>query len=873
MRERAAACLDAVLDQRRAGNLAGMRRYADELRGACADVIRASPDAPDPHHQLGRLERALLNFEEAHRRQTQALSLDPAHVGARYERAVAGHVTAAARFSEELDRLRREAGAAAVALDGRVRSGALPDLEALRERARATPGVVELRRTLEDDLAWLDGRSGELDAARKGFVRGLRAWMAGDAVSAERNLRDATVLEEGTEALAHLTDDAGRFDEAIRIWTEGIDHDAGYLPFLEGRSRSHLHQARAAASAGRDSEPGWRQAVADLRASLLRWPDRPAVEISLAATLTDFGQWLELLGREAAPQTEAAIGVLDAMLARAPDGEALVMRSLCRLQLAAQRREGTDALYQAAIDDVDLAMKAVPAPRDAWARRACAHFNWAQRRRGAGAAADELYRKAIEDYGEALKLDPTDASLWTQRGHARAGYAIARHAAGGDAGDVFDAALEDLDEAVRRAPSSADALERRGQLRSSRAFTIASGQRDAQAEFKAAMADYDEAVQRAPGSTDIRSSRGHTLLTWAQAEWEAGREAASLFLRAIADFDAVLAAAPAFEEASYHRGIALTGLGLVEIAAGNDAGVRRFDEGMAALDAALLRRPELFERRLSRGKARADRAFVELQRGADARAWFSGALEDVDESLRRNDGHAESWLSRAKIRMNLGAIETNAGGDGRGHARLARQDVDEAIRRFGASPAALEVRGLLKLNEAAAGGANPEALYRESLDDLSRALEKNPSMPSSLLGLGTAHYVLGQALKDPEHLDAALKAFDRLLALGLRQGDAYYRRGLVRKEQAEQALAAQRDAVPLLEAAAGDFGASFRFTPLLEVKVDEGVCWHNAARLRTLDARAAYAKALACYEEAVKLVPEARERLAAHIEDARKGAK
>src|SRR5262249_45193738 len=144
--------LRAALELRRAGDIGRMKSFAREALDACAAAAEKYPGLAEPHTQMGRMHRALMDDAAALAEQEIALRLDPGCVRAHYERLVLTSRLLRHREDELTERAWRGLGERLLQERTpkiRPEEIAVPSREQL---AKNDPPARELRERLERDL-------------------------------------------------------------------------------------------------------------------------------------------------------------------------------------------------------------------------------------------------------------------------------------------------------------------------------------------------------------------------------------------------------------------------------------------------------------------------------------------------------------------------------------------------------------------------------------------------------------------------------------------------------------------------------------------------------------------------------------------------
>ncbi|MBI5366380.1 MAG: hypothetical protein HZA54_05050 [Planctomycetes bacterium] len=281
LRDAAAVNLEGFLRARRAaGNVREAEaRFLSPLTAAVRVARTARPERAEPHYLLGRMYRAILAPDHARTQQDAALAKEPAYGPALYERIVL--------LAEEIARARADQvaesgllpadaplpfGVRSSDLCGAPLPGCSPEIAAALP---ADPKLDKARALLRELLPRLEaaataGAEGAVVAlACVECARGLAELFAPVADPAGAPARAAAALtralaldpklEEAHEALAAIAWGAGDLAAAEAAYTQGLDVDAGYIPFLLGRGFARLAltaaRARVGGHSGADLEP------------------------------------------------------------------------------------------------------------------------------------------------------------------------------------------------------------------------------------------------------------------------------------------------------------------------------------------------------------------------------------------------------------------------------------------------------------------------------------------------------------------------------------------------------------------------------------------------------------------------------------------
>jgi tetratricopeptide (TPR) repeat protein/predicted Ser/Thr protein kinase len=578
LNERMETALRATLELRRAGELAKMKVFAREGIDACEAASERYPDLAEPHALQGRMHRALMEYDRALAEQESALARDPRCARAVYERIVLTARLLRRREDELVERAWRGLGQALIQeRAGKIRAEdiALPPRDKL---AKGDPAADKLRARMEADLQVLDGLGAEgigdseLACAR-GLVKRSRAPL-------QLALTKAPHLEEAVEALALLELDAGRYEKAIAVWKEGLDHDKGCLPHREGLGDARIHWGHQKFLRGEDPADTLIEAVGDFTKVLEMDPKRDsamrqrglahfllgysvgwlrkddatrnferaredldlAVEINPKApetwmwrgvvhTALSVAKLLSL--QDPAPLCQKAMADLGKAIELNPQGdEPYFWRALARIPWAVQmvvNNKDVEPLYKEAIADLDKALQLNPGRGDTWLGRANLHLAWAGMQTTRGKDAREPLVKASADLDVASRKMPDTVLPPMRRGQVEL---MLGGLPGEDPIRRYRLAVDSFDAALARNPKHGLSLAGRGEARMRLAAEMGRRGENPEATFDAAFRDLNEAVKLEPQTSVIRAEayvrRGEWKMT-------AGREGDTDFQAALAD--------------------------------------------------------------------------------------------------------------------------------------------------------------------------------------------------------------------------------------------------------------------------------------------------------------------------------------------------
>jgi serine/threonine-protein kinase len=438
LRRAARMATEAALEFRRQGANEKMRKFYPELERA----YELAPDLAEVHYLMGRMHRALMQFDEALQFQNRAIERDPLYAPAIYERVVLQARSYERQFQRRIDQLRAA------------------DPEADRSRAsveRAFPELGQLRAAIALDAE----RASRIEGARADAARGILAYLQRDLPRAESILRRVVEaeprLEEAWEALAQC-----RGSE--ETYTEAISNDRGYRPHWIGRARVRLRKGRQMNQQGRDPIETLAAAESDCAEAIRLGPEdhdgyrlRATVRSSLGICRRDRGEDpLPDWARSDADFRQLIERGAD--MARAHRAAVLTLRA----RYLAERREDPKPDLLEAIEECARVVRENPKKQIGYLHRGMAHSAF-----GAHSGEDPMasWANAEADYGEAIRLDPEDATGHYLRGNLRSYRAAHRQKRGEDAEAEWESAERDYGEAIRLDPRHAMSLLMRGAAR------------------------------------------------------------------------------------------------------------------------------------------------------------------------------------------------------------------------------------------------------------------------------------------------------------------------------------------------------------------------------------------------------------------------
>jgi len=672
LRGKAGVYLGATLDLRRAGLSMEKARqdYLPKLREAARRAAEADPRSPEPHYHVGRMLRALMDFDAAKAEQDRALKQDADYAPALYERGV--YWAAQRRQRVRVLRnewLRKEGERLAGA--GALTKGGLGG-----EKMKPVPSDVELaapdgeaRRLLAAlvaDLTRLEA-AGPADRGGTYLSEGMQACARGllrMAAGTEQNRAEAHALflaargepsppEEATEGLAELLLAAGRDEDAIAAYAAGLEQDRGYVPFRIGRGNVGTNWGVFKMNRGADPGPVFAEAIADFGKALELNPASAEAWLGRGNVRTNWGNFKMARGEDPGPVYADAIADYGKALELNPGfTEAWMRRGAVRSNwgvLEQTRGEDPGPVYADAMADYGRALELDPASAEAWLRRGNVRTNWGGFQQNRGEDAGPVYADAIADYGKALELNPASAEAWRVRGLVRTNWGLLQMNRGEDPGAIYAEAIADFGKALELNPASAETWMRRGMVRTNWCVFKKNRDEDPGPVCADAIADYGKALELNPASAEAWMRRGMVRTNWGSYKMKRGEDPGPVYAEAVADYDKALELNPASAKAWMHRGLVRTNWGSYKMKRAEDPGPVHA-EAIADFDRAVALDPGSAEARWRRG-----RLHHAQRRWPDAVADFAAALRNNPAS----DANFRTQLAEARAQL-AGTVGTQS---------------------------------------------------------------------------------------------------------------------------------------------------------------------------------------------------------------------
>ncbi len=709
LREKAGLYLDATLKLRRAGLSAKQAEqdYLPKLIAAVEEAEREMPDSPEPRFHLGRMYRALMQFERARTEQDKALARAPDYAQGLYERAI---LTAKA-YGDRLSVLRadwisregqRLAGAGMLEKGG-LGGEKMKEMPGDDDLARDDAKAQALKRTMVADLERLETRvsdpepssisPGSLDCARGlfHFYRGR----ADEREQAQNLLRAAIekdpLLEEAHEGLARLQVAANQLEDAIATYTRGMEMDKGYVAHLYGRAGAACILGTVKRTRGADPSELYGRAQADLGKALELDPGSADTWRHAGTLRLDWGTY------------------------------------------RMSRGEDPGEVYGQAQADFGKALELDPGSAETWKNRGMVSSNWALCRQGRDEDPGELFGQAQADYGKALELDPDSAETWLRRGQVRTNLGTGEQGHGRDPGELYGQAQADFGKALELDPTSAETWMTRGVLRGNWGHYKQDHGEDPGELYAEAQADFGKALELNPDSAETWTSRGGVRKGWGAFRLNRGEDPGGLYSQAQADYGKSLELNPGSAETWERRGSLCVDWGNYRQTRGEDPG-ESYGQAQSDYGKALELNPRSAAVWSSRGRMRANWGRYRTVHGEDPCDLYGQAQSDYSKALELNPGSADVWSCLGSVRANWGRYQEDHGEDPGKLYGQAQADYSKALELNPGLAEAWAGRGLVREywgTYQQAHAQDPIEIYAQALADYDRALEINPNSPEA----------------------------------------------------------------------------------------------------------------------------------------------
>jgi serine/threonine-protein kinase len=662
-----AACLEAALELRRAGNVTAMARYADELESLCRDVAQKAPHSPEPHYRLGRMHRARMRSRDAIEEQELALARDPSHAGARFERGLL------------------RVGLYEQRLDVRLGEGLMRLGEAALAQGRGVVLPRITRVSLEDDEArrLRDGALADLRGLAHPLVPALIAWL-GEKDREARTLFERAVGQGPDGELAHAWLGRLVWDEgdptAARSWfTRGIDADRGYALHWSARARVVYDTAARLHASGGDALALFDAAADDARQACRLQPENGESWGLLGLLLSTASAARSLRGGDGEPAFREALHACGVAIRLRPGDPRLWQTRGRLLYDRATRidRAGGDAEpdYRAARADVDEAVRLQPLRSDAWILRGDVNGACAARLQRAGLDPADLAELAARDYREAMRRDPSRDEPWSGLGMLSVNRGDARMAFGVDPTGDYAEAARAFREAARLAPRRDEPWHRLGAAMCQQATWLVGAGRDPSATVDEGIAALDAAASLNPSRGITYSVRGSLRIALAQWRTSQRRDAAPVLAEARLDMDRAVKADPGDADAWFNRANLCFWQG--RLSPDDDAPL---EEAVDNYGRALSLHPLHTRAQVGRASARGELGARTRARGGDPSALYASAIGELRALVAREPRIHEGWYYLGHTWWNLAVHKNLANVDFTTEAREALAAWTEAVK-------------------------------------------------------------------------------------------------------------------------------------------------------------------------------------------------
>jgi serine/threonine-protein kinase len=498
MRSTYRAAFKAVMELRREGQNRSMSKQLPVFEESYSTATKLVPDVAEPDYLMGRLHRALLNYDQALEYQNKALAKQPNYAPALYERAIVQSRNYGLEFVEAYETLKGKEGGT------------------IQERVEeAKPQLKKLREAIIEDLKRLDPKGGEwVTDAHAMAARGILAFHERKFADAITILEEAVKLdptiEEAWEYGATATSDLALetadkkekevlWAEAEERYTRGLLQDRGYIPLLVQRGRMRNNRAIHRTRFGEDPIPDFTNAIDDYTEALDLDSDNSLALHLRGSTYSNRGAFSK---KNPVPDFEASHQDLTRAFELDPKRvNALVKRGATRSNWAKHLHEQGQsplAQYDEAEKDYRKAIELKPEHPEAWMRLASMLSN-----RGAWKMNHQHdpmpdYQASLEACEQALKIDPTSDEAWQRRGQAHFNRGQRLRQLGQDPGPDYQAGEKAYAESLARRPKSASTYFELGRLRENWADHLSIAGGPAKEKYAAALADFEKAVDINP---------------------------------------------------------------------------------------------------------------------------------------------------------------------------------------------------------------------------------------------------------------------------------------------------------------------------------------------------------------------------------------
>ncbi len=557
LRNVARLALMGTLQLRRHGVPGAEETFLPSLQEAFRFATQQAPDLAEPYYHMGRMRRALLQWDTAAGLIDEALERAPRDVPSRYERIVLRARACALRLVERRAEWHRRKGAEAAAGGGveaaRVNVGDLSRVPTADDFAGADGRMKELLDGLRRDLTLLEeAAAGAPDhAARLDCARALVATFAADAEPKQvregltRALAADGRLEEAYDALARLESASGDFDAVIEILGRAIEADKGYFPHRLHRAAALRDRANGRYHLGEDPRPDYLAAESDYDAVLALAPANPEPWIGRGTVRWQIGSREDEVGEDPLPRYAGAGADLDEAVRLDPASvDAWFQRGQMRFRVAmhrSSRGEDPEPDFAAAEADLTRAVELDPLHADAWLERGVNGMHRATHATATDRDPWPILARAEEDMGKALALNPGFEYSWCSRGNLRFTWAWAARDAGRDPAEKLAQAEADYHKAIELGGVLTESWYGRGDVRKFRGDLEAAAGRDPGEWYKGAEADYTHALASDPGTGYTWRSRAELRLSAGDYQVAQGKDGKSAYASALEDCDRAVA--------------------------------------------------------------------------------------------------------------------------------------------------------------------------------------------------------------------------------------------------------------------------------------------------------------------------------------------
>lgn len=655
---------------------------APDLAELYSKITARNPRLPEPHFIMGRIHRAVLQFEQAAEFQKKALGVDASYGPSLYEMAVLLSMEFSRKYQTAVEQFHAS----------RMMQGAG---KAYVEPSRSD--VIDSNAELSSMLAQISNLIGKLERSPSPFgsvalesARGILEAYCGDFAKAVPILKGVIARDgELEEAYLALFEAEQTHDTRESAMNDAIGALPGYFPFYVRRAGTRNDRAYSLQNQGKD----------------------PLAQCALAEE--DFTTAIMLAAGGKSPEHR----------------EILLMRGLLHtnrgMYLFETGKDPTDD-YMKAEEDFTDAMD--PSGFMPWTRRGMVRTNRGLYLDSTGKDAMPEYRKAEEDFSESVKRNPANAESRMMRGALRNNVANRIKNHGGDPLSKFQEAEEDFAESVRLNPKYDDAWIRRGMVMYSVGFYLKTTGKNPLDALQKSEEYYSAGISVNRKNHLAWQGRGDLHITRGLYFKTMGKNPLDEFRQAEEDFETALKINDKDPESWTGRGSARNNRGMYVESVGKDP-MEDYRLAETYYSEAIKLNPKSYEALTRRGNLRANVALFLEDSGKDSTDSYRLAEEDFTAAINANPANYDAWIARGQLHSNYGVYLFYSGKDPSEEYRKAEVDLEESIKLNGNSFEAWVARGNLSTNRSVflmQSKLDPAADLKKAVDCFEQASRINP---------------------------------------------------------------------------------------------------------------------------------------------------